>query len=112
MSLLEKQQLFSELIAKHITWLYSQGYKVTCGDFFAKIRTPLEHKKKSLHYDKCAGDLNLFRDGKFIENSSDNDANPNNDHAASGAHWESLHPMCRWGGRYGDGNHYELLEWR
>lgn len=31
-----------------------------------------------------------------------------------GIFWESLHPRNRWGGRYGDGNHFEMLdeEWR
>lgn len=97
----EKQELFSELIAKHIIWLYGQGYKVRCGDFFAKPRSPLEHKVNSQHYQKCAADLNLFRDGKWLDKTED--------HKVSGEHWESLHPLCRWGGRYNDGNHYELV---
>lgn len=27
---------------------------------------------------------------------------------AAGEHWESLHPLCRWGGRFGDANHISL----
>ncbi len=104
MTLGQKQELFSKLIAKLITYMYSQGYAVRCGDFFAKERSPLEHKKGSLHYTKCAADLNLFKEGKFLTDTKD--------HEQFGKYWESLSPLCRWGGRYSDGNHYELLEWR
>jgi hypothetical protein len=97
----QKQELFSELIAKLILHMYSKGYKVRCGDFYALPRTPLEHKKNSQHYQKCAADLNLFKDGKFLDKTED--------HAEFGKYWEALHPLCRWGGRYSDGNHYELV---
>jgi len=103
LSLGQKQELFSELIAKLITYMYSKGYKVRCGDFFAKPRNPPEHKinPPSQHYNKCAADLNLFMGGKFLDKTED--------HKEFGAYWESLHPLCRWGGRYNDGNHYELI---
>lgn len=101
MTLGERQELFSECIAKLILHMYAHGYKVRCGDFYARPRIPLEHKKDSLHYVKCAADLNLFHLGTFQKDTGD--------HAAFGHYWESLHPNCRWGGRYGDGNHYELL---
>jgi hypothetical protein len=104
MTLGQKQELFSQLIAEHITWLNQEGYKVRGGDWYAKMRNPLEHKKDSLHYLKCALDINLFKDGNFLLRTED--------HKASGEKWESRHLMCRWGGRYSDGNHYELLEWR
>lgn len=97
----EKQELFTECIAKLITYIYSKGYKVRCGDFWAKIRDPLEHKKDSQHYVKMAGDLNLFKDGVFLDKTED--------HKEFGAYWESLHPACRWGGRWNDGNHYEVF---
>ena len=101
MSTLEKQQLFSECIAKLITEMYARGFKVTCGDFWAKPRSPLEHKKDSQHYVRMAGDLNLFKDGVWLDKTED--------HAQFGAFWESLHPSCRWGGHYRDGNHYEVI---
>lgn len=97
----EKQELFSECIAKLILYIYSKGYKVRCGDFWAKVRNPLEHKKDSQHYVKMAADLNLFKDGVFLDKTED--------HAQFGAYWESLHPACRWGGRWKDGNHYEVF---
>lgn len=105
MKLGQQQELFTELIAKLITYMYSQGYKVRVGDFSAKPRDPLEHKANSQHYVHCAADLNLFKDGVWLTKTED--------HKAFGDYWEGLHPACRWGGRWQDGNHYELLEgWR
>jgi len=100
MTLGEKQELFSELLAKLITYIYAQGYKVRMGDVAAKVRSPLEHKASSQHYVKCAADLNLFKDGKWLIMTVD--------HKAFGEYWESLSPECRWGGAWNDGNHYEV----
>ncbi len=102
MKLGERQELFSQLIAKLVLRMYDMGYRVRVGDFAAKPRSPLEHKENSLHYDKCAADLNLFKDGKWLKETKD--------HAAFGDYWESLHPNCTWGGRWSDGNHYQLSE--
>lgn len=110
MKLGERQELFSRLIAKLILKMYDMGYQVRCGDFYARPRIPLEHKKNSLHYEKCAADLNLFKDGVFLERTED--------HANFGDYWEGLHPNCRWGGNFKDkngkpihdGNHYEVRE--
>lgn len=105
MTLGEKQEKFSEMIAEHILWLYSQGYKVRLGDVF---RDPRVHGEvgvkmgyghpKSCHKMKLAADLNLFKDGKFLSSTED--------HKASGERWESLGGT--WGGRFNDGNHYSL----
>lgn len=100
MNLGQRQELFSRCIAKVILKMYDMGYQVRCGDFFAKLRNPLEHKANSLHYDKCAADLNLFRDGVFLTTTKD--------HSDFGAYWEGLSPYCTWGGRWSDGNHYEV----
>lgn len=60
----------------------------------------------SLHKDKCAIDLNLFLDGQPVTGTDE--------HAPIGAWWEEQNPLCRWGGRFNDGNHYEYLAepWR
>ena len=107
MTLGEKQELFSRLIAEHVLWLYEQGYKVRWGDTF---RDPRVHgivgEQKgygnafSMHKDKCAADLNLFRNGEYLTKTSD--------HQTSGEKWESRHELCAWGGRWNDGNHYSL----
>lgn len=101
MTLGDRQELFSRLIAKLILKMYDMGYQVRCGDFYAVRRNPLEHKVNSLHYEKCAADLNLFQRGKFLTTEED--------HRQFADYWESLHPNCRNGRRYGDANHYELL---
>ncbi|MEO7959859.1 MAG: M15 family peptidase, partial [Fibrobacteria bacterium] len=88
MKLGERQELFSRLIAKLILKMYDMGYQVRMGDVWAKPRNPLEHKANSLHYEKCAADLNLFQNGKFLDKTSD--------HANFGDYWETLHPNCRW----------------
>lgn len=93
----ETQKEFSLFIALLIQFAFQRGYRISFGDFWATDG----HKKNSLHYIRCAGDLNLFRDGKYLDKTED--------HAELGKFWESLHPRCRWGGRYGDGNHYEMV---
>jgi hypothetical protein len=100
MTLGERQELFGRLIAKLMLKMIDMGYQVRCGDFAAKPRSPLEHKANSLHYEKCAGDLSLFQNGKWLTKTED--------HSAFGGYWEGLHPHCRWGGRWQDGNHYEV----
>lgn len=96
MTLREKQSLFARLIAKLILTAYEEGYEITCGDFAATTG----HRVGSCHYIRLAADLNLFKDGKFLDKTED--------HAWLGAYWKTLHPLCRWGGGFGDGNHYSI----
>lgn len=56
--------------------------------------------RNSVHGDKLAIDLNLFRNGAWLASTDD--------HRPLGEYWETLHPLCRWGGRWGDGNHYSV----
>lgn len=107
MTLGEKQELFSRLIAEHILWLYDREYAVRCGDFFRDPRVHGQVGEKvgygaaySNHKSKLAADLNLFKDGKYITTTEG--------HLESGRMWESRHPLCVWGGRFDDGNHYSL----
>jgi hypothetical protein len=103
----EKQELFSILIAEHVIWLYEQGYKVRWGDTYrdARVHGVVGEKKGygnaySMHKDKCAADLNLFKNGEFLTTTEG--------HRISGEKWESRHDLCAWGGRWKDGNHYSL----
>ncbi len=97
MRLGEKQELFAELYAEHLIWLHAAGYKTRLGDVFAHDG----HKDNSNHYLKLAGDINLFKDGDFITTTEG--------HRISGEQWETRHELCRWGGRFDDGNHYSLI---
>ena len=103
----ELQEIHAYLIAQHIVWLYKQGYRVRQGDAFRDPRVHGEIGEKegyghaySMHKSKCANDLNLFKNGRYL--------NETRHHKASGEKWESRHPLCCWGGRFNDGNHYSM----
>jgi hypothetical protein len=107
MTLLDKQQLFATLVPRLITQALALGYQATLGDAYRDPRVfgkQGERKgygqARSAHKQRLAVDLNLFRDGKFLANTSD--------HAELGAYWESLHQDCVWGGQFQDGNHYSM----
>jgi len=104
MTLRQKQCLFTLLAAKLVLYSYSIGYEMTHGGTFRDPRWkgPGMGKmpEKSLHGLRLAADFNLFRDGKFLTTTED--------HKPLGEWWEKQHPLCRWGGRFEDGNHYSL----
>jgi hypothetical protein len=54
----------------------------------------------SIHQDRLAMDINVFKDGVYLSNTSDLEI--------LGSYWESLDVECRWGGRFRDGNHFSL----
>ena len=105
MTLREKQSKFARLVADLIIKAYELGYEVTLGDAY---RDPRLHgnvgvklgygHSKSCHKIRLAIDLNLFKDGKFLEGS---DA-----HKELGEWWEKQGGV--WGGRFNDGNHYSF----
>lgn len=106
MTLREKQCLFTTLIAKLILQANEWGMQLTLGEAW---RTPEQAKlnadrgigiRNSLHTERLAVDLNLFVGGVYIDSSEG--------HRRLGEHWESMHPNCRWGGRFKDGNHYSF----
>lgn len=107
MTLREKQSKFARMVADLIIHAYGMGYEVTLGDAY---RDPRLHggmgiKKgygsaNSFHKQRLAIDLNLFRDGKYLEGT---DA-----HKPLGEWWEIKGGT--WGGRFRDGNHYSLGE--
>lgn len=105
-TLRQKQSRFVKLVGLLIEWAYQQGYELTFGEAF---RTPeqaaLNAKSgkgiaNSLHTQRLAIDLMLFKDGKYLT------ATP--DYKALGEYWESLAPDCAWGGRFNDGNHFSI----
>lgn len=104
----QQQSEFVWLLAKLFDFARANGMELTLGEAW---RTPeqaaLNAKKgsgisNSLHIERLAIDLNLFVGGVFIDSSVG--------HARLGEYWESLHPRCRWGGRFKrpDGNHYSF----
>lgn len=107
MTLGQKQRLFTSLLAKLIQYAYDNGYELTVGDayrdprVFGEVGTQKGYgRSKSNHKVKLAMDLNLFKNGVYLRETSD--------HLPLGTYWESLHELCSWGGRFNDGNHYSL----
>lgn len=129
----EKQRLFVKLFNEWLTWALSQGYEFTWGEAFrsdeqAEINAIGEMGREtvaqlvqrvfpslakairnngkangirsSAHGQRLAIDLNLFIDGVYQTTTEA--------WKPLGEKWESLHPLCRWGGRFGDGNHLSL----
>jgi hypothetical protein len=105
-TLREKQSLFVLLVAQLIIEAHRRGYELTFGDAY---RSPEEARRlsllgiglrNSLHCSRLAIDLNLFKDGTFLASTED--------HRPLGEWWEQQHALCRWGGRFHDGNHYSL----
>lgn len=97
MTMVDKQNKFSGMVAKLIMFAQDNGYKVTFGDAFRDHRVKYGHPK-SLHRSRLAVDLNLFKDGRYLQTDDD--------HLPLGEYWESLGGS--WGGRFDDGNHYSL----
>lgn len=135
MTLGGRQELFMRLLPSLINKAHELGFEIRGGDLF---RDPRLHggigrrnlvryletiisvfnlnkvkeegykgygSKTSEHKNKCAIDLNLRKPDVGMLWSTE-------DHRELGEWWEEQHPYCRWGGRYNDGNHYELLKWR
>jgi hypothetical protein len=130
-----KQELFVELKAKLIEYILSLGYKLRPGESLrsdeqsminamgfdgrTELCNYLEQNAKyhglalsianngkangilmSNHRIGLAEDFNLFKNGNYLTKTED--------WKIIGEWWEKLHPLCRWGGRFNDGNHFSL----
>jgi len=123
MTLGEKQQLFVELEHKWVAYALQQGYKLRHGEgriaalgadgtsgrkadevgTGRRVRVEdREHMQKGAHYTGIGADWNLFVDGQWLVTGNEPEW------LNLGAYWESLHELCRWGGRFGDANHISL----
>lgn len=115
MTLGDKQRLFTLLIAELIVWAYAQGYELTFGEAQRSAAQAAANAaagkgiSNSLHLKRLAIDLNLFTDSS-PEVDDDVYQDTSEAHRPIGEKWESMHPLCRWGGRFSrpDGNHYSM----
>ncbi|MDD9340786.1 MAG: M15 family metallopeptidase [Providencia heimbachae] len=104
MSMVDKQNRFTGMIAKLIIFAQDNGYQITFGEAFrTKEQAVLNQKSgkgisKSLHTERLAVDFNLFKNGEWLTKTTD--------HKQLGEYWESIGGS--WGGRFNDGNHYSL----
>ncbi len=118
MTLGEKQELFVLKQAEWVLWVLSHpGWTLRDGEGRILRDGPdgkgrkakklgmtilvqdAVHMDGGTHYLGIGKDWNLFVDGVFIT-SGHHPA-----WQACGEKWESMHPSCRWGGRFGDANH-------
>lgn len=109
MTLGEQQRKFTLYVSKLIEYAYMAGYELTFGDAY---RSPEQAQanaaagkgiSNSLHTQRLAIDLNLFKDGKYLVKSED--------YKPLGDFWKTLHPLCCWGGDFkptADGNHFSM----
>jgi len=98
MTLGDLRRLFTKLICEHVLWINSvPGYAVAIGEGMDRKtdKDPTtDHMVKSLHEVGLAQDLDLYYNGAYQKATDD--------HKFSGLVWEKRHPLCRWGGRFGE----------
>ena len=99
--------MFTLMVSELIQYAYDNGFEITLGDAY---RDPRVHgavgvkrsysSANSVHKERLAIDLNLFKNGEYLTTTED--------HRQLGKFWESLGGS--WGGRFSspDGNHYSI----
>lgn len=98
MTLREARCQFTLLIPLLINKAVDLGYEINLDE--GTNHQGVGHRKYSLHYSGCAQDMNLYLNGVYIKDDVG--------HKELGPYWEGLHEYCRWGGRFGDHNHYSF----
>lgn len=113
MALRPIQTIFLQNFAKLILYVPTiQGYTCTAGELLRTKEQAAWYASKgigiinSLHINKLAGDLNIFKDGVLLKKTPE--------YKIFGDYWESLSIYNKWGGRFNDGNHFEMhtIDWR
>jgi hypothetical protein len=106
MTLGKKQELFALLLAQLIVYANTMGYKVRLGEV---LRSKEQAKRNaaagigianSNHIRAIAADIALMKNGKYLTRTSQ--------YKLLGDFWESLHPLCSWGGDFDDGGHFSI----
>ena len=108
MTLSEKRSTFTRVLAALISRAGALGYDVALdqvkrtqreADAYAEAGRGISN---SLHTLGLAADILAYRNGNYLSYSED--------YRKLGECWESLHPLCRWGGRFSkpDGNHFSF----
>ena len=90
-----RRKLFTKLLPRLIDKMIEDGYEPMLGKDGEK------HMLLSLHYEGLAVDIDLTKGGVLLDKTED--------HTVFGSYWESLNPLCAWGGRWGDGRHYSII---
>lgn len=104
--LLARQWLFSRLLPRLLDEAHNQGFEVSVGEVYRTPDQALRNEQEgrgirnSLHTVSLAVDLRLFRGEMYLTHSSE--------YEELGLWWEHQDPLCAWGGRFGDGNHFSI----
>lgn len=107
-TLREKQVRFAKWLPRLIDKAFELGYEVTGGEWL-RLKSQAQANaasgagiSNSLHLDKLAIDLNLFKDGRYITDGEG--------HRELGAWWKSQGEDHAWGGDFPkkDFNHYSI----
>lgn len=100
MSLVDEQFEFLKDVAKLISFIESQGLKVTGGELYRTpeqqeiyVKTGRSRTMNSYHLRRLAIDLHIFSPETTLLGSKD-EIQP------VGAYWESLNPKNSWGGNW------------
>lgn len=113
MTLPEKQRIFPRLLAKLIEFAYSKGYEITMGECWRSPETAALYAKSgkgiknSLHCERIAVDLNIFKNGVWSQEPKD--------YKVLGDYWKGLGgPLFEtcWGGDFTskDNDHYSISD--
>lgn len=106
----QKQRLFAKYFGMLLTWLYANGYECSIDEV---LRTQAQANANaasgagivhSLHLIHLAADLNIFKDGKFLQTVEE--IKP------VGDYWKSLDSNCCWGGDFHtrpDADHFSYM---
>lgn len=112
LTLTEKQFLFTRLVTDLLQKAWSLGYEVKLGYGLRSqeeqdrlVGIGASKTRRSNHLRSLAIDLLLFKEAEgrtweYLTRSEE--------YEQLGTHWESLHPLARWGGRFKDGGHFSL----
>lgn len=110
MTLREARVNFSRAFAELVIHAFYLGFEAAFDEVTERIteKDPTsDHMKHSLHHLGLAGDLILYKDGKYLSDTES--------YRVLGEWWEkegrTLRLPLRWGGRFGDGNHFSI-EWK
>jgi hypothetical protein len=113
-TLRQKQSRFARSVPLLLQYVYARGYEATLGEAW---RTQAQAQanaasgagiSNSLHIERLAIDINLFKDGIYLSDSAS--------HKPFGEFWKSLGDDYCWGGDFKDskgqpkpdGNHYSI----
>lgn len=92
MTLREARCTFSKLLVKLLSGFDLEGVSYAFDE--VTQHQGRGHMAGSLHYDGCAADILLYRDGRYLVSG--------NEYSVLGEAWKGLHPYCRWGGDFAD----------